>query len=217
MKVKVITYANDGNTVINKYMELTAVNYHSSVFTGPIEEFDRAELVYKFDEVYYNEGNYYFEQIINNTEKVINHYNNYLATLHTQKWIKNIYITLFEALNMDTKQLLENRERQIREREEKKQAEIKYKAEQVEIALQKRLNELKEAKLKLAAGEKIGKDDFIELVKMYKIPMHIRTIGMLNDLNRAEIGINQAYISGKKGKAFNLDKVFEAAQLLAAC
>lgn len=217
MKQKVITYANDGNTVVSKFMELSPVAYHAEIFTTPLEEFGRTNLVFRFKEVFYCEGNYTMQQIESNPDTVINHYSNYLTNLHTHKWIKNIYITLFESLGMDATQLNEVRAKQIQDKETAKQAEIQRKANEVQVQLQKRLAELAIAKTKLAAGEKICKDDFIELVKMYNVPIHIRTIGMLNDMQKADIGINQAYIYGNKNKGKSLQKVFEAAKFLAAC
>jgi hypothetical protein len=217
MKQKVLTYANDGNTVVSKFMELTPVNYHAEIFTTPLEEYGRTNLVFKFKDIFYCEGNYYLEQIENKPETVIACFTNYLANLHTHKWIKNIYITLFESLGMDATQLNEVRAKQIQDKEAAKQAEIQRKANEVQVQIQKRIAELAIAKTKLAAGEKICKEDFIELVKMYNVPIHIRTIGMLNDMQKADIGINQAYIYGNKHKGKSLQKVFEAAQLLVAC
>lgn len=217
MKQKVLTYANDGNTVVNKFMELAPVAYHAEIFTTPLEEYGRTNLVFRFKEIFYCEGNYTMQQIESNPDTVINCFTNYLANLHTHKWIKNIYIVLFERLGMDATILNETRQKQILDRQAEKQAEIKRKADEVQILLQKRLAELAISKAKLAAGEKICKDDFLELVKMYNVPIHIRTIGMLNDMQKADIGINQAYIYGNKNKGKSLQKVFEAAKFLAAC
>lgn len=216
MKQKVLTYANDGNTVVNKFMELQPVSYHADIFIS-LEEYERASLIFKFNGIYYCEGSYNKQQIDNGADTVINHYNNYLTNLHSHKWIKNIYIVLFERLGMDATILNETRQKQILDRQAEKQAEIKRKADEVQILLQKRLAELAISKAKLAAGEKICKDDFLELVKMYNVPIHIRTIGMLNDMQKADIGINQAYIYGNKNKGKSLQKVFEAAKFLAAC
>lgn len=216
MKAKVLTYANDGNTVINKFMELQPVSYHAEIFTTPLEEYGWTNLVFKFKDIYYCEGSYNMQQIESNPDTVINCFTNYLTNLHTHKWIKNIYIVLFESLGMDATILHEVREKQILDKEAAKKAEIQRKADEVQILLQKRLIELATAKTKLAAGEKICKDDFIELVKMYNVPVHIRTIGMLNKLHKADIGTNQAYIYGSKKTGINLQKVFEAAQLLVA-
>lgn len=217
MKVKVLTYANDGNTVCNKYMELIPVNYHPEIFTTPLEEYGRTNLVFQFKDIYYCEGSYNQSQIESSSETVINHYNNYLANLHTHKWIKSIYIALFESLGMDTNQLNEVRAKQVQEREQKRANEIQQKAIAAKEQNDKRLAELATAKAKLIAGDEIPKDDFLELIKMYNIPVHIRTIGMLNGLNKADIGVNKAHIFGAKTKGMNLDKVFEAAKLLAAC
>lgn len=217
MTAKVLTYANDGNTVCNKYMELIPVNYHAKIFTTPLDEYGRANLVFHFKDIYYCEGSYNQSQIESSSETVINHYGNYIANLHTHRWIKSIYIALFECLEMNTALLIETREKQIKEREQKKADEIRIKAETAQIAQQKRLTELAAAKAKLIAGDEIPKDDFLDLVKMYNIPVHIRTIGMLNGLHKADIGINKAHIFGAKTKGVNLQKVFEAAKLLAAC
>ena len=61
------------------------------------------------------------------------------------------------------------------------------------------------SKAKLAAGEKKNniKMIFLNWLKCI-MPIHIRTIGMLNDMQKADIGINQAYIYGNiknKGKS----------------
>lgn len=217
MKQKVLTYANDGNTVVSKFMELQPVSYHAEIFTSTLEDYGRTNLVFRFKEIFYCEGNYTLQQIESSPETVIPHYSNYLANLHTHKWIKNIYITLFESLGMDTKQLNEARAKQIQDKEAARQTEIQRKADEVQVQLQKRLTELAIAKTKLAAGEKICKDDFMELIRLYNVPIHIRTIGMLNDMQKADIGTKQAYIYGNKHKGKSLQKVFEAAQLLVAC
>jgi len=194
----------------------SCISYHADIFIS-LEEYERASLIFKFNDIYYCEGSYNKQQIDNGADTVINHYNNYLTNLHSHKWIKNIYIVLFERLGMDATILNETRQKQILDRQAEKQAEIKRKADEVQILLQKRLTELAISKAKLAAGEKICKDDFLELVKMYNVPIHIRTIGMLNDMQKADIGINQAYIYGNKNKGKSLQKVFEAAKFLATC
>jgi hypothetical protein len=69
MKQKVLTYANDGNTVVSKFMELAPVAYHAEIFTTPLEDYGRTNLVFRFKEVFYCEGNYSMQQIdtLNNT------------------------------------------------------------------------------------------------------------------------------------------------------
>jgi len=153
MKQKVLTYANDGNTVVNKFMELQPVSYHADIFIS-LEEYERASLIFKFNDIYYCEGSYNKQQIDNSADTVINHYNNYLTNLHTHKWIKNIYIVLFERLGMDATILNETRQKQILDKQAEKQAEIKRKADEVQILLQKRLTELATSTAQLACGNK---------------------------------------------------------------
>lgn len=217
MKTKVLTYANDGNTVCNKYMDISAVHDSENVFISFTDQLQRVNLVFKFNDVYYCEGNYNHNQIADNKDVVLNHYNTYLVELINKNWIQSIYIALFEALGMDATTLINKRNEIKVAKEIAAKVKQDEKEKQAEDYRQKRLNELNIAKCKLSAGEQISKDDFLELVKQYNIPVHIRTIGMLNKLTKADIGINKAHVIGANAKNVNLDKVFEAAKMLAAC
>ena len=100
------------------------------------------------------------------------------------------------------------------EREEKaKQERIQRENEQRERE-EKRLLNLHLHLEKLKQGERIPKELFIDLCTLKGVSLHIRTKGLLNRLNEANISTSDAYISGANAKRVNLDKIFEAAKQL---
>ena len=214
MRTKILTYANDGNTVCNKYYDIEPLNGNENIFITPLEEYNRTNLIFKFKDVYYNEGSYQVEQLKNGYDKVQEHYTNYIANIPKQKFIKTIFIELYNLIGIDPAEIVQIKAEQLNAKEVERSIREAEKLRLANESNAKRQVKLEEEKIKFMAGEKIDKDAFLELLKLNNIPIHIRTLGMINDMNRMEIGINQAYVYGPKNKGKCLDKIFTAAKQL---
>lgn len=212
MRTKVLTYKQDGNTLTDKFMDLSEIA--KGIYISEKDEYETMQVVFEIQGLFFRVDQSKEKLIRENIDYVIKYRENYFDEVLKLNWIQVLHVEIFSRLGKDTEPLLKRRqdvkEKRGQERKEVEQAKIKQRAEaeaQRSVELTNALKELKE-------GNKINCTDFLELIKLHKIPLHIRTIGMLNDLREVKIGLNQAYVSGSRAKKVNLQKVFEAAKEL---
>lgn len=220
MKTKVLQYAKNGNDIVEKYRELKPVPYHENIFYTPSDieaNFDRFDIIFRFKDTFIHIDGTTESNILELSERITSFYSTFLETRINEKWIQSIWIELFKRLELDFQSLINRREEIQKEREQNEEKKRLEKIEQQKIATEKR-NSLLDEQLKIfKSGEMIDKTYFLELCDKYQVNLHIRTKGLLNRINNAEIGLSTARIYCKDSKKVNLDKVFEAANLLNQC
>lgn len=191
MKVKVLKYKFDGNTVVAPYMEVEP--YGESVFIslskkdeyGNVQE-DIFHIICKVEDIYFSCGQSSRRQLEKESCKAE-------AERYCKKWIDDtlqsakdgsyvsqLSIRVFEQLGLDTSALVQAREAYLKKKErEAKEAKARReeKRRSQELEWQQRLDE---EKRKFLAGEPVTADIFLQMVKRDGFEIHIRTQGTLN-------------------------------------
>lgn len=222
MKVQVLKYANDGNTLVRPYKELTAIEGIDNVFyysepdqwqpNNPI-----CYLVFKAGELYAQLESFRLQWIESNKDKIIQVRDNLKTVIRESNWISTLYIEIFKALGEDWQSLVDKREMIKQERERKEQIKKEEANRILAERAAKRQQDLLTAFDLLVSGEKIDKTLFVELCQLKGIKIHPRTAGMLGDCKAGTmIGVSQAYVIHRNAKSIKLDKVFEVAKQLVA-
>ena len=224
MKVKVLKYADDGNTLVMPYKEIVPVPGCVNVFVHHYTEYntDRILLVLQFGSVYIGAEtcNAAMMQRPDFKTTVIDYRNNFLDRWRTANWIPSLDIQLHEMLGLDPTPLKERRAEIIQQRaakEKEKEAEKQTKAKEAEQKEQARLIALFE---RFKQGERVSVNDFLALARLKKVALPAQTVGMFNKFTQtSEIGINDANLGGtgrKKISRAAFDRVFEVAAKVAA-
>lgn len=105
-KVKVITYASDGNTVVRPYAFITPYPGLNNVYTRHIEDprgLERAGLIFEFSGHYIQEGEYQTSQLFSEgaADKIRQAHAGYIEGIPARNYPQLIHIALYEALNID--------------------------------------------------------------------------------------------------------------------
>ncbi len=216
MKTKVLMYAKNGNDLIEKSRELTPLNTFKDIYICKMDE-DINEyfyIVYQFENLFFSSESARLELINNNLERIREHKDNYIENVKTVKFINSLHIEIYKRLGLDYSLLVERREDNKRQREEKDRKDKEERAEILRQAEEKRKQLLEEAFIMFKSGEQIEKAYFMELCQIKGINLHIRTKGLLNRIKEAKISPSQIYLYCNKPNKVNLDKIFEAANKL---
>jgi hypothetical protein len=216
MKIKVLTYKKCGNELTDKYMELNKIADGIYITEPDKENYENVQIILEINEVFFRVDQAKKEMIEKNMNEVIEYRKNYIKNTPTLNWIQVLHIEVFKRLGLDTTPLY-SRRKEIEESREKekvrKEEERKAKQEERRLEHEKKL---KEALAEFKKGERIEKDIFLELLKINNIPIHIRTVGLLNKMQYANIG-ETSIDFGYKSKNVNFEKVFDAARQLIKC
>jgi|694.fasta_scaffold129893_4 hypothetical protein len=223
MKTKVLKYADDGNTLVMPYKELTQIEGAAGVYYYPEQDKYNGEywhVVFDINGVFVEEGSYRKNTVIEAELSILVNAKNGFLNRWENFWVQSLYIKLYELLGLDTSPLWERRRQLESERDAKKQAEAEAKAAAARAADAKESERLAALLTEYKAGKMVQVYDFINLLQFAKIELHPRTTGMLNKLNNSsEISPTRARL-GKAGvktvPRATFDAVFEVAAKLAA-
>jgi len=216
-----IYQANDGNTLVMPYMDIKPLLSCAGAWvTEPDEEHNgKVWLVLNIRGVYVANGTYRLEKLQEpKVAELMPHIiESYPNKWQGASWVQTLDIKLNEIIGNDTAPIIAERERIIKEREQKRIAENEERQRLANEREQQRLKVLDAEHQKLKNGEQISLSYFIDLIGYKKINVHPRTIGMLNKMGeRTKIGVSQAHTFTQKGKGLSLDKVFDIARQLQA-
>lgn len=221
MKVKVLRYTADGNTVVRPYMDLTPYPGVEHAFTALCKtEYGRDYhyLVLEFNGVYINDGITGADTLFAPTtaQVIRDAYAVYLSAIPERNYPQIIHVELYKALGMDPAPLIAKREAVKAERarlaaEKSEKLKEAMHAESVKHEL-----ELKVAHQALRDGKMIDVLDFWELCDDHGVKLPIRTKGMLNRLKQCFVGTTEVSYSARPGHKPTFSHVFAAAKQLAA-
>lgn len=218
LKTKVLQYAVNGNDLINKYRELIQTPYNENIWYSENQHntasYKVYDIIFQFGNVFIEVDRTSIENILSMGERIDSFYQTFIESRKELKWTPSIFIELYKRLGLDYSVLEQNRNKSIQERKEKEEREKAERAELAKKQAEKHMERLLNEAKKFIQGEKIDKNDFMELCEKNGINLHIRTKGLLNRINTAEIGFSEVRIYCNKARQVNLDKVFEAAKEL---
>ncbi len=199
MKIKVLKYKSDGNTLVAPYMDLHPLVENVFISLSEKDKYGYANndwfyVIFKIENVYF-----VYEQ--NNRAKIeekkyqlsiVEHYSNWIQKVveaaQQEQYIRLLDIKVFEGLGLDTTLLHKSRNLYLQRKEEReKEYKRKMEEEQKEKALLHE-QELDKQKLLFINGAYIKGKSFLEIVKRDGFDIHIRTKGTFNksvsDLNK---------------------------------
>ena len=190
MKVKVLKYKFDGNTVVAPYMELEA--YAENVYTSLSakneygnEDDDCFHVVCKIENVYFSCGQY-SRRILDkegHREEAAGYCRNWITnTLRDAEngsHITLLSIRVFERLGLDTAPLLQAREAYRKKQEQRRRKQKEKEDERRRLEEAKWQQTLDEGKQKFLDGGEITADIFLSITKRDGFEIHIRTKGTL--------------------------------------
>lgn len=209
MKVKVLKYKSDGNTIGASYMELEpyAENVYVSLlerdeYTGESE--DCLLMVCKTGDVYFACGRYSRKTLEEEgcREEAETYCKNWVGNVmkkvEEEKFISLLSVHVFNALGLDSTPLKQAREAYAK-RQEQERLELEKKEEEKRKQREKQYQLLlNENKRNFLEGEMISGEMFLEITKRDGFDIHIRTKGTFN---RHVRGINKnGIISYRKNK-----------------
>lgn len=191
MKVKVLKYKSDGNTVVAPYMELET--YAENVYLSLSdknefgnENYDHFHVVCKIENVYFSCGQYSREMLGKEEyrEKIIGYCKNWIPNtlLDTENGnhVSLLSIRVFEELGLDTAPLQQAREAFLKKQELRRQEQREKEREKRKLEETKWQRELDNEKQKFLNGNKISAEIFLEITKRDGFEVHIRTKGTFN-------------------------------------
>ncbi|MCD7969082.1 MAG: hypothetical protein LUF87_01855 [Alistipes sp.] len=215
MTVEILRYGSGAkmNEIVPVKKTLTPIN--DCVYTYLHSKSGEREyygVVLRIKEVYFQEGVYDKERLINHPDvggrglEIINNYIPYVKEKAMQhKHISNMEIEVFIRLKEEISLLTESRyissnmakEKKMEDAQTKQLSRLKAEKDE-EIRLQRVHDEL-------MSGKPIPQVDFLSLCKKRKIPIHCRTAGVLRSevLYVAKAGISFIRRSGKRKPNFN--------------
>lgn len=217
MKTHVLDYGAypRHNDIVTKYMELTKISdgIYYSLLEENKENHDRDELlvVLNVDCVYFVYDNYHRKEIF--TERYLGNMSllqkNWIEITKEKatknQYVRNMEISVFRALGLDTTELIRSRETALRNREEEKRLwneEYERKKEQKRQCREMEQNiRLDKAKADFLANNYISSDDFLAIIKRDGYDVHIRTMGTIRQrltLVRKDGGYYFRPIKGKR-------------------
>lgn len=209
MKTKVLVYANNGNDVVAKNVELEKIDEH--VYLYRVDEMYK--VIGEIEGIYFHVDNCHNLDRLNK-EGVKDFVDNFVKYVSEEEvFVSNLYIAVFRALGKTDylPALMEKRERwlkRIREEEEERERKIKeeherYLQKEQELFEEKYNENVKEYIL----GNPIKPEMFLEMLSRNNIYVHPRTKHTIaNNLS----AICARGIWNKDGKKGNTEKVFEA-------
>ena len=190
MKVKVLKYKFDGNTVVAPYMKLEA--YAENVYISLSakdkygnEDNDYFHVVCKIENVYFSCGQYSRRILVKegHREEAAGYCRDWIAnTLRDAEngsYITLLSIRVFEELRLDAAPLLQAREAYRQKQEQRRQEEREKEAEKREAEEARRQQTLDEGKQRFLNGDEITAEIFLAITKRDGFEIHIRTKGTL--------------------------------------
>ena len=190
MKVKVLKYKSDGNTVIAPYMELEV--YAENVYISLLakdeygnEDNDCFHVVCKIENVYFSCGQY-SRRILGkegHREEAADYCRNWITnTLQNAEngsHITLLSIRVFEELGLDTAPLQRAREVSRKKQEQRRREQREKEDERRRLEEAKWQQTLDEGKQRFLNGDEITADIFLAITKRDGFEIHIRTKGTL--------------------------------------
>lgn len=203
MKVKVLTYAQDGNTVVRPYMELKELfQENQNIFQGREHDYGQVEIVFRRNNTYMVAGQVNKESIDSRKGMILDTYKNFCEGFENELFIKQLYIEFYKDAGLDASLLERIREKHLKEREEKEIQRQKEKAEAAKKLLEETAQRVEENLLKLSKGAAIRFDELVEIIDTKKIKVHPRTkMVILEQPNHFEISTTQGTFNKKKSSS----------------
>ena len=182
--MKIREYANDGNTIVTRNIEVIKVNNFISYYTKQEGSYTEYNVVYVAENMGYLIDSSYQSERVDMYKKAFDENPDVLKNYYLQRIVNNSYFNLLEIEVCETMGLkseaIASREENIRIRDIKKKEEKdrKEKAKSLEaIEEQNRLNNVFESYKK---GELITACDFLTICSNLKISIPIQTKGVIN-------------------------------------
>lgn len=215
---KVLKYKADGNTLMDKKMDLEQIN--DVVYCRKWSETNRWGEVEEYVDLVFKIGNTFCEPEMlhkNTFERNKSDIEAYTAD-DIIGWLysgfpNSMKIEVATREGLDVERLQAERQRIISEREAKRAAEKQAELDKGRERAKAWLAKIHKSSEDFVKGERIDKEYFVELCKMNNVELHIRTIGMLNKLKKCEISVDNG-INYVGPKTTNFEKVFAAAHQL---
>ncbi len=194
MRARVLTYKSDGNTVVERYMELQPLN--ENIFYSLASENEINELWDEFYFIFKIQGVYFvFERKCRRHIKDASYLSylqeecykywmqNVLQSAENEKYINLLTIAVFERLGLDAAPLYQSRAKamqRIKEEEEEERRQILAE----ELRIKKEEEEQHKQKLQVAKqlflnGQGIDGATFVEIAKSDGFEIHLRTQGTM--------------------------------------
>lgn len=182
--MKIRKYANDGNTIVTRNIEVIKVNDFISYYTKQEGSYTEYNVVYVAKNIGYLIDNSYQSERVDMYKKAFDENPDVLKNCYLQRIINNSYFNLLEIEICDTiglkAEAIESRAESIRIRDMKEKEEKEQKAKAKAFAAieeQNRLNDVFESYKK---GEFITAYDFLTICSNLQISIPIQTKGVIN-------------------------------------
>lgn len=199
MKTKVLTYKNDGNTLTDKYMELT--NWFDNIYYSEADEYEVHYIVVECRGQFAVLSSIRTYQITDENKEITKkELDNLFEWMMSQRWIQSLYIEFARRCGMNYELLKQKRNAIIQERENEQRIKDEQRAKELEEGQKEYALKMQGIKDRLLSGECINTEDIHDAITFFKFKVHPRTLGTIIKL-KGVIGINSATKS--KGMTWN--------------
>ncbi len=196
MKEKVLRYGTDGNSVVERNMELQPLT--ENVYVTLLQKSDWSSardnfgVVFKlkdlcFISTYLDRCDIEKEGVKQRLQEYCDNWvDNVVSAANAERFIDKLTIAVFERMGFDTSLLYASREKALQRQREEEEAEIKKQQEEEErrkeeerVETLRRTEELKQIKQQFLSGSPIDGTSFLEITKRDGFEIHLRTKGTI--------------------------------------